>query len=89
LKEEKMKKKIIIISLILLIIDISLYILGNNHYNHYKQYTENSYIEIPNIINKTEYEAEMSFGTTVSYIGVFILFVSALLIAIGFFIKEN
>ena len=84
-----MKKKIISIGIILLIIAISLYILGNSHYNHYKQYTENNYIEIPNTINKTEYEAQMTFGTTVSYIGVFILFISALLIAIGFFIKKN
>lgn len=84
-----MKKKIISIGIILIIIGISLYIYGHNHYNHYKQYSENSYIEIPSKINKTESQAQMSFGTTISYIGVLILFISALLIAIGFFLKEN
>lgn len=84
-----MRKKIIIAGIIVLIIGISLFIFGTNHYLHYKQYTETGYIEIPNTINLADAEAQVAFGTTVSYIGFFTLFIGALLIAIGFFLKEN
>jgi uncharacterized membrane protein len=84
-----MRKKIIISGIIVLIIGISLFIYGTNHYNTYKQYIEKGYLEIPNTINIANSEAEMAFGTTVSYIGIFTLFIGALLIAIGFFLKKN
>jgi len=84
-----MRKKIIIAGIIVLIIGILLFTYGINQYNYYKQYIEKGYLEIPNTINIGESEAQMTFGTTVSYIGFFTLFIGALLIAIGFFLKEN
>ena len=84
-----MRLKIIILGIIVLIIGISLFIYGNSHYNYYKQKSETGYIEIPNINNNADAEEQMAFGTTVSYIGIFILFLSGLLIAIGVFLKEK
>ena len=84
-----MRTKIIILGIIVLIIGIFLFIYGNNHYNYYEQKSEKSYIEIPNTNNKADAEKEMAFGTTVSYIGIFTLFLSGLLIVIGFYLKDN
>lgn len=84
-----MRKKIIFLGIIVLILGFLLFLYGSNHYNYYKQYSEKSYIEIPNTITKTEYESQMVFGTFVTYIGFFTLFISALLIAVGFYLKKN
>jgi uncharacterized membrane protein len=87
--EKKMRKKIIIVGIILLIIGISFFIYGTNHYNYYKQLSERGYIDIPNTNNINDDKAQMTFGTTLTYIGFFILFIGAILTAIGFFLKEN
>ncbi|GEM_PF-4603671 len=84
-----MRKKIIISGIIVLIIGISLFIYGTSHYDTYKQYIEKGYLEIPNTINIAKSEAEMAFGTTVSYIGILTLFIGVILMAIGFFLKKN
>ncbi len=84
-----MRKKIIFLGIIVLIIGFLLFIYGSNHYNYYKQYSEKSYIEIPNTFSKTESESQMTFGTIIIYIGFFTLFISAFLIAIGFYLKKN
>ena len=86
---KKMRLKIIILGIIVLIIGISLFIYGNNQYNYYKQKGETDYIEIPNTNNNADAEEQMAFGTTVSYIGIFILLLGGLLIAVGFFLKEK
>ena len=86
-----MRPKIIILGTIILIIGIILFIYGNNHYNYYyeQKNENNNVIEIPNTNNDADVEKEMAFGTTVKYIGIFILALSAILIAIGFFYKEK
>jgi len=89
LREKKIRKKIIIAGIIVLTIGILLFIYGTNHYLHYKQYMETGYIEIPNIMNLAEAEAQVTFETNVSYLGIFTLFIGAVLIAIGFFLKKN
>lgn len=82
-----MRKKIIIAGIILLIIGILLFIYGNNQYDYYKEKKEVSYIQIPNTENLADYETQMGIGTTISYIGLFILFIGVLLMVIGFFFK--
>lgn len=82
-----MRKKIIIAGIFLLIIGILLFIYGNNQYNYYKEKTEVSYLEIPNTGNIADYETQMGVGTTISYIGLFILFIGIILMVIGFFFK--
>lgn len=82
-----MRKKIIIAGIILLILGILLFLYGNNQYNHYKEKKESGYIEIPNTNNITDYEAEMNFGSVVSYIGLFTLFIGILLIISSFILK--
>ena len=85
-----MKAKIIILGIIVFIIGISMFIYGNNYYNYYnEQKSETSYIEIPNTNNNADAEEQMAFGKTVNYIGIFTLFLSGFLIAIGFFLKEK
>jgi len=84
-----MRPKIIILGLIVLIIGIFLFIYGNNHYNFYEQKTEtNNVVEIPNTNNNADVEKEMEFGTTVKFIGVFILVLSVIIFIIGFY-KEK
>ena len=85
-----MRPKIIILGTIILIIGILLFIYGNNHYNYYEQKNEtNNVVEIPNTNNNADVEKEMAFGTTVKFIGIFLLVLSILLFAIGFFLKEK
>jgi uncharacterized membrane protein len=82
-----MRKKIIIAGIFLLIIGILFFIYGNNQYNYYKEKTEVSYVEIPKSENLVDYETQMGVGTTISYIGIFMLFIGILLMVIGFFFK--
>jgi hypothetical protein len=82
-----MRPNIIILGLIILIIGIFLFIYGNNHYSFYEQKSEINYIEIPNT-NNADVDKEMAFGTTVKYFGIFILALSALILAIGFYKKD-
>jgi len=84
-----MRPKIIIIGLIVLIIGILLFAYGYNYYNFYEQKNETNYLEIPNTNNNVDVEKEMAFGTTVEFIGVFILVLSIILLVIGFFRKEK
>ena len=85
-----MRPKIIILGLIILIIGIFLFIYGNNHYSFYEQKKETTnVVEIPNTNNNDDVEKEMAFGTTVKFIGIFILVLSILIFAIGFFLKEK
>ena len=84
-----MRKKIIIAGIIVLIIGILLFIYGTNHYLQYKKYIDTGYIEIPNTMNLAEAEAQVAFGTNVSYLGIFTLFIGAVLIVISFFLKKN
>ncbi len=82
-----MRKKIIIAGILLLIIGILLFIYGNNQYNYYKEKTEVNYIEIPNTANLADYETQMRVGSTISYIGLFILLIGIILMVIGLFLK--
>ncbi len=82
-----MRKKIIIAGILLLIIGILLFIYGNNQYNYYKEKKEFSYIEIPNTGNLADYETQMGVGSTISYIGLFILLIGIILMVIGLFLK--
>ncbi|PNX47451.1 MAG: hypothetical protein BV456_10970 [Thermoplasmata archaeon M8B2D] len=84
-----MRPKTIIIGLIVLIIGILLFAYGYNYYNFYEQKNETSYLEIPNTNDNVDVEKEMAFGTTVEFIGVFILVLSIILLIIGFFRKEK
>ena len=85
-----MRPKIIILCTIILIIGILLFIYGNNHYSFYEQKNEsNTVVEIPNTNNNANVEKEMAFGTTVKFIGIFLLVLSILLFSISFFIKEK
>ena len=84
-----MRKRIIIVGIIVLIIGILLFIYGTNHYLQYKKYIDTGYIEIPNTMNLAEAEAQVAFGTNVSYLAIFTLFIGVVLIVIGYFLKKN
>ena len=85
-----MRKKIVIAGFLLLIISIILCLYGLNQYFQYKDYSENgSYIEIPSKFTKTEAKEQVALGTNISYIGLFLLIISIILVIIGVYIKEK